>query len=360
MKEKGFEDRFFDTVGKELMDDLRDGVNRFKMVLESKLREYVHGKVKIKDMSDDHMAEKILMTVKRIRERTEDKSLLPDGDIFIYEDKSEKPVIQNASMMEDGTLAFSKSFMSRFTYDELAFVVGHEMAHYKLKHNKTIPKVYNLVENLGEHLGYMRYMEHEADMLGTYYGMQAGGTFTSAVSAIRKLSNMEDKVTMSFEYFSTHPTAAERVYYLRQNYSHDAVKRIVQDRLFERVRHVSNAKSFTGLEVRAELIKRISIPRKDKEKVLEVCLQDMQEYMKKNPSKAELQTFLDTKAAAEKIAMNKKNPYASNFMKDELELADGLVRKVMALPEMKKFKGMGVVRGAMQVRTQDNSNRKGR
>ena len=357
MVDREFEDVFFKTVGKELTDELRDAVSRVKMALESRLREYVHKKVKMEDMSDDRMAEKILMTVKRIRERTEDKTMLPDGDILIYELKGKEAEGNNASIFADGILAFSKSFMSRFTYDELAFVVGHEMAHYKLKHSAAIPKLDYLVNNGAEKSAYMRMQEHEADMLGVYYACKSGGNFTSSISALRKLDNMESRVSSSFNYFSTHPTVAERVYYLRQNYSHDNAVKIVDSRFYERVMQVSNMNSFRGQEIKAELVKKMNIPRKDKEKILDVCLKEMQEYMKKDATKAELQVYLDTKKVSSELAIIKRDMYKSKFVKDEIELADNLIKKVMELPEVKKFKGLGVIKGVLKVRAQGNTNK---
>lgn len=120
--------------------------------------------------------------------------------------------------------------------DELACVLGHELAHITLRHSmKALEKqygyeiVFNIVSALSERdlslikqytdtitglilLGYGRDNEFDADFHGIRYAKLAGYNPNSMISFFGKLRKMEGKKLSKLEtLFSSHPPTDERI-----------------------------------------------------------------------------------------------------------------------------------------------------
>ena len=127
---------------------------------------------------------------------------------------------------------FTTKIMDMLTDDELAFVVGHELAHNIFEHvSKTQGNVAagalggtlldilassqgvntgGRLGNLGGQIGMMKYsqdFEREADYVGMYITELAGFAPEAAVGVVEKFSKLNPK---SIRYASTHPANAER------------------------------------------------------------------------------------------------------------------------------------------------------
>ena len=116
---------------------------------------------------------------------------------------------------------------------ELAMVVGHEMAHALCAHiserqetelftnilgtavtlttdDQRIHKGYSAASHLGITLPYSRSQEYEADYLGLKIATEAGYSPREALKFLEKLGKLP-KSEQELEFFSTHPSAANRV-----------------------------------------------------------------------------------------------------------------------------------------------------
>lgn len=115
--------------------------------------------------------------------------------------------------------------------DEMAFVVGHEMAHVIRGHawervlnesavrfasaaSSRLGPVGNWVSKQGMALlkkAYARDCENEADEMGLRLAAAAGYDPAAALSLFRRLDQLTGGGEISGEYFSTHPPARERL-----------------------------------------------------------------------------------------------------------------------------------------------------
>lgn len=134
----------------------------------------------------------------------------------------------------------------KLTDDELAVIIGHEMAHALREHTREtasqqilkssvigigslfigdVADVANVVAEVGIILPYSREMEFEADTLGLELVYKAGYDPQAAVSLMQKLSDFEKKVqakstvedkSLISSLTSTHPPTEERIVSLQQ------------------------------------------------------------------------------------------------------------------------------------------------
>ncbi len=116
--------------------------------------------------------------------------------------------------------------------DELAFIIGHEMAHVIRRHawdrlvNQTATRVASAVALRAGPLGHWlrqtglgllqnahsRDAEAEADLLGLRLAAQAGFHPGGAVTLFRRLDKLQPDLAASLGvYFSSHPPAAQRL-----------------------------------------------------------------------------------------------------------------------------------------------------
>jgi predicted Zn-dependent protease len=108
--------------------------------------------------------------------------------------------------------------------DEIAFFLGHEIAHIVCGHAKnqmTASAILNAIAarftGAGVLLwqvlvkGYSRSMEMEADKEGVRLAGAAGFNSKSSMRALRRLADISPDVSGLAEYFSSHPTVQDRI-----------------------------------------------------------------------------------------------------------------------------------------------------
>jgi predicted Zn-dependent protease len=103
--------------------------------------------------------------------------------------------------------------------EETAFLLGHEMGHILCRHfaeNKVMTTLLGALragrlatELLGK--GYSQQQEHEADLKGLELIRQADFPGAGALRLLRKFHQLAPGPPEFAQYFSTHPTAAERI-----------------------------------------------------------------------------------------------------------------------------------------------------
>ena len=146
----------------------------------------------------------------------------------------------NAFCMPGGKIAFYTGILDqlRLTDDEIAMVMGHEMAHALREHaRERIAKTQatgiglslgaqllglgdlgNMAANLGTQLLTLKFSrsdESEADLVGLELAARAGYDPPAAVSLWRKMGEATGNAGMAF--LSTHPSGPQRIRELQQN-----------------------------------------------------------------------------------------------------------------------------------------------
>ncbi len=139
----------------------------------------------------------------------------------------------NAFALPGGYIFTTKSILELCNYDkdEIAFILGHEIAHVVKWHifNRTLTNsslnllsvltkptgfssgvavrtINNLLQN-----GYSRTQELEADSFGSLLMYAAGYDPKASISVLHRLAGVSGKNEPVFNYFSSHPLAIERV-----------------------------------------------------------------------------------------------------------------------------------------------------
>ncbi|WP_404301304.1 M48 family metallopeptidase [Alicycliphilus denitrificans] len=146
----------------------------------------------------------------------------------------------NAFCMPGGKIAFYTGILDRLklTDDEIAMVMGHEMAHALREHARErvaksqatsiglslgaqllgLGELGNMAANLGTQLLTLKFSrsdESEADLVGLELAARAGYNPQSAVSLWRKMGEATGNGGIGF--LSTHPTGPDRIRELEQN-----------------------------------------------------------------------------------------------------------------------------------------------
>lgn len=118
--------------------------------------------------------------------------------------------------------------------DELAFVIGHEMAHVIKRHawdrvlNDAMLRVATTVSGRAGLLGawlrksgfgllqsaHSRDRELTADALGMDLTIEAGFSPSGAIAMLRRMAELESDANDTAQYFSSHPPARERISHL--------------------------------------------------------------------------------------------------------------------------------------------------
>ncbi len=139
--------------------------------------------------------------------------------------------VVNAFAAPGGPLFFTTALVNTMTdANELAFVVGHEMAHVENQHGRQAinqavmadAAVSLLLRDTGKlaqtgaavvfnlfAMGYSRDNEREADADGLRFMARAGYDPQGSLSALRKLGG--DEIHGPAKYLSTHPSTPERI-----------------------------------------------------------------------------------------------------------------------------------------------------
>lgn len=143
----------------------------------------------------------------------------------------------NAFALPGGKIAVYSGLMKMASDDELAFVVGHEIAHVTARHgaermsqqavlsavgsvlvggvkssNQALfEAAYGLGANLGILLPYSRKNEYEADEIGSLYAARAGYNPQSGITMLQKLKALSGGGASTREWLSTHPLDDNRI-----------------------------------------------------------------------------------------------------------------------------------------------------
>ncbi len=146
----------------------------------------------------------------------------------------------NAFCMPGGTIAFFTGILEQLqlTDDEVAMIMGHEMAHALREHAREriaktqatgiglslgaqllgLGELGNAAANLGTQLLTLKFSrsdESEADLVGLELAARAGYDPRAAVSLWRKMGEATGKNGVAF--LSTHPSGPERIRELQRN-----------------------------------------------------------------------------------------------------------------------------------------------
>ncbi|TCP11425.1 peptidase M48-like protein [Crenobacter luteus] len=148
----------------------------------------------------------------------------------------------NAYCMPGGKIAVYTGLIDKLklTDDELAAVIGHEIAHALREHSREqisqefvkqqglslalqlgkisggTASVVDFVSQVGVSLPFSRSMETEADVMGMELMARAGYNPEAAVSVWEKMNRQSGAGDRS-DFFSTHPSGNNRIANLRQN-----------------------------------------------------------------------------------------------------------------------------------------------
>ena len=144
----------------------------------------------------------------------------------------------NAIAIPGGFIFLSQSLyrLCEGNRDELAFVIGHEMAHIVRGHtwdrmlNQTALNAASAVAFRGGALGawlrqkgmrllqsgHSRESEKEADELALRLAVAAGFDSAGSISLLQRIQNLGPDPTLLGQYFASHPPAAERIARLRE------------------------------------------------------------------------------------------------------------------------------------------------
>lgn len=177
----------------------------------------------------------------------------------------------NAFCLPGGKVAVYSGLFKYIHNDaELAMVVGHEMAHALCRHiseqqetelftgilgtaveltleDKRYHQGYQAASHLGIRLPYSREQEYEADYVGLKIATEAGYDPKAALKFLEELGKIP-KSEQEFEFFSTHPSAANRKRALEKRF-HEFQS------IYDKLRKVQTSPANTTLKKRASSVK---------------------------------------------------------------------------------------------------------
>lgn len=146
----------------------------------------------------------------------------------------------NAAALPGGFLLVNRGLIEMMTDDELAFVLGHEVAHAILRHGASALRVKEATATVAalkaarvaedrataqaraEDLYMMvaahsRQLELDADLYGLVYAVRAGYPSGAADTALKKVSEALGEVTLESERaWASHPLTADRIVQLEK------------------------------------------------------------------------------------------------------------------------------------------------
>lgn len=140
----------------------------------------------------------------------------------------------NAAALPGGFLMINQGIIDAMPEDQLAFVLGHEVAHVQLRHFATTMNMTSAMEVLGlaedgreaddravaqaqtEALGkmarsYARNLELEADLYGMLYAMRAGYPASSGVEAMKTMKRLVGETPPDMAEHANHPAFSDRI-----------------------------------------------------------------------------------------------------------------------------------------------------
>ena len=347
----------------EIRKDLAYLKLRLDVYMEKPLRDYVHKKVQSKVIIDENALKEAQKCLDKISESQKDNPYfkLYNFDLKRVTKKAkfsgkEVPVnYENAGVDFLGNIYSSDCYMSRFNEKEKLFIMGHEIAHRMMTHMGPGAASLILKDNKELVMPLLRLQEHQADMLGTYLAIKAGGDLNSSISAIRKFSHKQDFVYQGYMSWVTHPTPAERIAYIRRKFS---MKKI-EDEYFKKRQSVSFSLlalrdgecSDITMEETIKNLKELTYDTRKNNGFYNKNIKAIREYIKENPEIHGLQVYLDTKhvlATIKKeciIAKIVPKSLANEtflYQKEEIKMFQKLASDVLKLPEVAMFKNTGL------------------
>ena len=140
----------------------------------------------------------------------------------------------NAAALPGGFLMINKGIIDSMPEEQLAFVVGHEVAHVQLRHFATTMNMTHAMEMLSVAEGgvsnedrtivesntaalekmarsYARNLELEADLYGMLYAMRAGYTASSGIEAMKTMKRLVGETPPGMEDQTDHPSFQDRI-----------------------------------------------------------------------------------------------------------------------------------------------------
>jgi predicted Zn-dependent protease len=189
------------------------------------------------------------------------------GDIRIYVIRNPN---FNASMTANGIMQIWTGLLMRVSSeDELAAIIGHELAHYTQLH--TLERAHNIIENMGAAsivdfglvlltgvyapvgqlaavlsvLAFSREQEEEADLLGVKFIAASGYDPSAAVRVWETVIEEEEQAVVKNDepgvFSKTHPGAEERVVvldsFIKEHYKDYKVDPVGKQRHVEMLNH---------------------------------------------------------------------------------------------------------------------------
>ena len=319
-----------------------DLINKVENVLLYPVRAYVHKKVALKENHDEEIFKTTQNIIDRIMKMQKNDNFLSKLSVRIHKGKDVPTILPNGAMFA------SASYLNRFSDNEIAFIVGHEIAHLSLKHRNAE----TVVEVIGNHNlldSYRRYCEHEADVLGMYFASQVGATIDDCFSAMKKLNKEKYNVIEKYAFWEDHPTVAERCLFVRNFYNPEGIANIREENFAEKITDLNVSNPNDVLRVKLDIINKLNSIRIDSKNYLGETLNQVNEQLKEEPLKFGLQCYLDTKKVLENLYENKKDNTLLYFQEKELDNVIKLAEEVLNLPEVKKFRGIGVLKGTVSL-----------
>jgi predicted Zn-dependent protease len=144
----------------------------------------------------------------------------------------------NAVAIPGGHIYLFRKLVEEANDDELACIIGHEIAHVEARHavkriqavlgyqllmsiafrgqsHSDMIRYSNTIFNLVAK-GYSRRDELEADRVGVKYAYQAGYDPEGMITFLNKLKKLDEYSPYRIEFFSTHPLVENRIKYLQE------------------------------------------------------------------------------------------------------------------------------------------------
>lgn len=195
-------------------------------------------KVGLQDVEYRKRAEGIASRIQSVMERK------PSGTVYLLDTDEFQ-----AFCLSGGSIMLTKGLMDQLSDDdELAFVIGHEYAHFLCRHTgesitksmiaqefgesfffqekpeNNAGKLKKSFEKLGYQYGvligvllpYSRTMEYESDRLGVLLMKRAGFNIQGAFKAMERIAAMNQDSSIILHFLSTHPQGEKRLVEIRQ------------------------------------------------------------------------------------------------------------------------------------------------
>ena len=161
--------------------------------LEENTKAYAYAFSHYLDSKD--ASERIQEIYKRLKKVTLDSEGLADT---IRVSKIKKG--ENAWVFITGQIFVTQELINNSSDDEIALILGHEIAHYQLRHTHPL---------LSESDREQKYQEYHSDLIGVYYAKRAGYDACASINVFKRRLKNE-----GVRFSNSHPSLLLRIYYL--------------------------------------------------------------------------------------------------------------------------------------------------